>query len=47
MLNGNSNTIDVQVHEQSNNINRVIVNGSSNDITAWQGKHEACNVDAN
>ena len=47
VLNGNSNTIDVQVHEQSNNINRVIVNGSSNDITAWQGKHEAGNVDSN
>ena len=47
VLNGNSNTIDVQVHEQSNNINRVIVNGSSNDITAWQGKHEAGNIDSN
>mgnify|MGYP001352183708 FL=1 len=47
VLNGNSNTIDVQVHEQSNNINRVIVNGSSNDITAWQGKHENGTVDSN
>ena len=47
VLNGNSNTIDIQVHEQSNNINRVIVNGSSNDIKAWQGKHEAGNVDSN
>ena len=46
VLNGNSNTIDVQVHEQSNNINRVIVNGDNNDITAWQGKHEDGNVDA-
>tara|TARA_B100000683_G_scaffold181546_1_gene174947 strand:- start:1955 stop:2986 length:1032 start_codon:yes stop_codon:yes gene_type:complete len=47
VLNGDSNTIDVQVHEQSNNINRVIVNGDNNDITAWQGKHEAGNVDSN
>ena len=45
--NGSTNNIDIQIHEQSNNINRVTVNGSSNSIKAWQGKHEDGSVDAN
>ena len=38
VLNGSTNTIDVQVHDS--NTNTVTVNGSNNDIKAWQGKHE-------
>ena len=44
MLNGSTNTID-KVHDQSNNINTVTVNGSNNNVKAWQGKHEDGNVD--
>ena len=45
VVDGDSNTIDVQIHNQSNSLARVIVNGTSNDITAWQGKHENGTID--
>ncbi len=45
VLDGSTNSIDIQVHEQSNNINTVRVTGSNNNVKAWQGKHESGNVD--
>ena len=36
-----------QLHGHSNNIARVTVNGSNNNIKAWQGRHEDGSVDNN
>ena len=47
ILNGDSNNVDIQIHEQDNNIAYVIVNGNSNNVKAWQGKHEDGNIDTN
>ena len=43
--NGDSNTLDVQVQSQSNNIVRLYVNGDNNNAKVWQGKHEVRNID--
>ena len=43
--NGDYNNIDVQIHKQDNNYAYVIVNGNSNNVKAWQGKHEDGNID--
>jgi len=45
VLNGDDNEMDLQIHSQDSNVMRVTVNGNDNDITAYQGKHEAGNVD--
>ena len=42
---GDSNNIDAQIHGQDSNTMRITVAGNSNDITAWQGKHEDGAVD--
>jgi len=42
---GDNNVIDVQVQSQDNNIVRVYVDGDNNNVKAWQGKHEAGNID--
>ena len=46
VINGDYNTIDTQIHKQDDGYIKVTVKGNSNDIKAWQGKHEAGNVDA-
>ena len=43
--NGDSNDIDAQIQSQDSNIMRITVNGNSNNIKAWQGKHEDGQVD--
>ena len=45
VLNGDSNNIDAQIQSQDSNTMRITVNGNSNDIKAWQGKHEDGAVD--
>ena len=45
ILNGDSNNVDIQIHKQDSNYAYVIVNGNSNNVKAWQGKHEDGNVD--
>ena len=42
---GDNNVIDVQVQSQDSNIVRVYVDGDNNNVKAWQGKHEAGNID--
>ena len=42
---GDYNDIDAQIHGQDSNTMRITVAGDNNDITAWQGKHEAGQVD--
>ena len=42
---GDYNDIDAQIHSQDSNTMRITVAGNSNDITAWQGKHEDGAVD--
>ena len=42
---GDYNDIDAQIHGQDSNTMRITVAGNSNDITAWQGKHEDGAVD--
>lgn len=44
--NGDYNQIDTQIHSQDDGYIKVTVNGNSNDIKAWQGKHEDGNVDS-
>mgnify|MGYP003323407120 FL=1 len=46
VLNGDSNNVDVQIHKQDSNIIRVTVNGTSNNVKAYQGKHEDGSIDA-
>ena len=45
VLDGDSNPLDIQIHPQDNGLVKVIVSGDDNTVTAWQGKHEAGNVD--
>ena len=45
VLDGDSNQFDIQIHSQDDGLVRVIVSGDDNTVTAWQGKHEAGNVD--
>lgn len=46
VLNGDSNNVDVQIHKQDSNIIIVTVNGTSNNVKAYQGKHEDGSIDA-
>ena len=46
VLNGDDNAVNVHIAKQDNNINRVIINGSDNTVTAWQGRHENGTIDA-
>ena len=45
ILNGDYNNVDIQIHKQDNNYAYVIVNGNSNNVKAWQGKHEDGHID--
>ena len=46
ILNGDYNNVDIQIHKQDNNYAYVTVNGNSNNVKAWQGKHEDGTVDS-
>jgi hypothetical protein len=45
IVNGDYNNVDIQIHKQDSNYAYVRVDGNSNNVKAWQGKHEDGNVD--
>ena len=45
VISGDYNNVDVQIHKQDNSYVYVRVNGHSNNVKAWQGKHEDGNID--
>ena len=45
VISGDYNNVDVQIHKQDNSYAYVRVNGNSNNVKAWQGKHEDGSID--